>query len=140
VGETISQATSLATAVVAAVGSGYIDINTIAVGTFDASHVITGGTSTATSTPTMAALDVWTLSADAAAVTAVASNAGDLTLLQSTLLVTTGKTRYNIANHQFETLLSDSLTALHVDYAPKTSSATSAGTPAGTVATTPTYS
>lgn len=49
-GETITQATSLATAVVVKVNAGSLVIKTVT-GTFDGTHGITGGTSSATATP-----------------------------------------------------------------------------------------
>ena len=143
VGSTLLQATSTATGTVVAIGTGYVDINTIT-GTFDASHVVTStnpDTTHNTFTPTMTALDVWTLSTDAAAITAIANNAGAaVAIVQAAVLLTTGKTRYKASSHQFCTLLSDAYSSITVDYAPKTSSAVSGGTPAGSVAVTPTYS
>jgi hypothetical protein len=120
IGSTLLQATSTATGTVVHVGSGYIDINTIT-GAFDASHVVTATNddlSTNTFTPSTLALDVWVLPVAAASIPAVASQAGALALVQSGIVPTTGKTRYVAALHEFETLLSDSFTALNVDYAP----------------------
>ena len=136
VGSTLLQATSTATGTVVALGTGYVDVNTTT-GTFDATNLVTATNvdlSKNTFTPTMTAVDVWQVPTAVSSISAVASNSGDLALIQSTLLLTTGKCRLNIANSQIETLLSDGFTAVKVDY----STAVSAGTPAGTV--TPTYS
>lgn len=60
VGETITQATSGATAKVAVLNAnGSIDVNTVT-GTFDNTHLVTGGTSSATFTPAITLVDIWT--------------------------------------------------------------------------------
>ena len=117
VGEAISQATSLATAVVAAVGTGYIDINTIANGTFDATHTVTGGTSTATSTPTMTALTIITPSKVPVTPIIMAKVAGtQYTQWNYPGLITTTHYRFRASLGQIECLLSDSVSAPLLEY------------------------
>lgn len=55
-GETVTQATSAATGIVVVVGTTGIAVKSVT-GTFDTTHVVTGGTSTATLTPTLVTTD-----------------------------------------------------------------------------------
>lgn len=115
VGETVSQASTSATGVVAAKGTGYIDI-TGPTGTFNASNLVTGGTSSATFTPTMTALNVWTPAFTPVTPIVGASGATAYTQVSSAVLLTTAKFRYQKALNQIETLLADSVSTFNLEY------------------------
>ncbi len=115
VGETVTQATSLATAVVAAVGTGYIDVNTVT-GTFDATHVVTGGTSSATSTPTMALIDVWTPAFTPRTPIVGSKSTTQYTQVNKGTLLTTTKFRFQSALGQIESLTSDAISTFNLEY------------------------
>lgn len=114
VGATLSQATSGATGVVTAVGTGYLDVGTVT-GTFDATHVVTGtnpDTTTFTFTPALALLDVWQFTNYVSGISVMNSNSGVLGLVLGTAAVTTGKARFRPATDQLETLHSDGFTSV----------------------------
>lgn len=115
VGETITQATSSATGVIVAKGTGYIDINTVT-GTFDATHLVTGGTSGATFTPTMTALNIWTPTYTPVTPINGAKSATQYTQVSQSVLLTTGTFRFKSALNQIETLLSDAVSTFNLEY------------------------
>ncbi len=119
VGATLAQATSLATGVVLAIRSGSIDVGTIT-GTFDATHVVTAtnpDTSTATFTPTMTLIDVWTpVNKPLGTIVATNNSLSAMTQVVSTVLLTAGKFRYQQSLNQIETLTSDGWTSLSLQY------------------------
>ncbi len=115
VGEAITQATSSAAAVVTAVGTGYIDINTV-VGTFDATHTVTGGTSSATSIPTMTLIDVWTPTKVPATPIIGSKSTTQYTQINKGTLLTTTKFRYQSALNQIESLTSDAISTFNLEY------------------------
>lgn len=142
IGSTLAQAITLATAVVTHVGTGYVDVDTIT-GTFDATNIVTStnpDTTHNTFTPPMTLVDVWTLGQAVASIMVVESNDGTaLKLKLPTSLLTTGFVRL-VSPTDLETLAADARTSVAAQFTNAATDAVSAGTPAGSVASTPTFS
>ncbi len=120
VGESLSQATSAATAVVSGVNLSlnFVDVTTVA-GTFDATHVVTGGTSGATATPSLTLVSLYATANDIYLIQSVETQAGTNLIVGgpgSTLAA--GRVRHPIFNDSnLEVLASASASSLTVTYA-----------------------
>lgn len=115
VGETVTQATSSATAVIVAKTATYIDVNTVT-GTWDATHLATGGTSSATFTPTMTLIDVWTPTRTPTGPIIGSKSGTQYTQVNYTTLLTTTKFRYYSTLGQIESLTSDAISTFNLEY------------------------